>query len=129
MAKLTEKQNSIDKVLNGIDRDELGEIMMDKAESLQMEFGDNIIIFDITLKDLKKENFSNMEKMSTIEYGDWDSLKNWVSESEVRRIQKQFDEDLEDLSNDEDSEVDDCAQIYSSFLYCNDEYVWGGMTV
>jgi len=109
MAKLTEKQNSIDKVLNGIDRDELGEIMMDKAESLQMEFGDNIIIFDITLKDLKKENFSNMEKMSTIEYGDWDSLKNWVSESEVRRIQKQFDEDLEDLSNDEDSEVDDCA--------------------
>ena len=42
-----EKQNSIDKVLNGIDIEELGEIMMDKAESLQMEFGDNIIIFDI----------------------------------------------------------------------------------
>ncbi len=124
-----EKQNSIDKVLNGIDREELGEIMMDKAESLQMEFGDNIIIFDITLEDLKKENFSNMEKMSTIEYGDWDSLKNWVSESEVTRIQKQFDEDLEDLLNDEDSEVDDCSQIYSSFLYCNGEYVWGGMAV
>ena len=124
-----EKQNSIDKVLNGIDRDELGEIMIDKAESLQNEFGDNIIIFDITLEDLKKENFSNMEKMSTIKYGDWDSLKNWVSESEVTRIQKQFDEDLEDLLNDEDSEVDDCSQIYSSFLYCNGEYVWGGMAV
>ena len=124
-----EKQNSIDKILNGIDRDELGEIMIDKAESLQNEFGDNIIIFDITLEDLKKENFSNMEKMSTIEYGDWDSLKNWVSESEVTRIQKQFDEDLEDLLNDEDSEVDDCSQIYSSFLYCNGEYVWGGMAV
>ena len=40
-----------------------------------------------------------------------------------------FDEDLEDLSNDEDSEVDDCSQIYSSFLYCNGEYVWGGMSV
>jgi hypothetical protein len=64
--------------------------------------------------------------MSTIEYGDWDSLKNWVSESEVERIKKQFDADLEDLSNDEDSEVDDCSQIYSSFLYCNGEYVWGG---
>ena len=124
-----EKQNSIDKVLNGIDRDELGEIMIDKAESLQNEFGDNIIIFDITLEDLKKENFSNMEKMSTIEYGDWYSLKNWVSESEVRRIQKQFDEDLKDLSNDDEYEVDDCSQIYSSFLYCNGEYVWGGMTV
>jgi hypothetical protein len=121
-----EKQNSIDKVLNDIDRDELGEIMMDKAESLQMEFGDNIIIFDITLEELQKGNFNNMEKMSTIEYGDWDSLKNWVSESEVERIKKQFDADLEDLSNDEDSEVDDCSQIYSSFLYCNGEYVWGG---
>ena len=121
-----EKQNSIDKVLNGIDREELGEIMMDKAESLQMEFGDNIIIFDITLEKLQKGNFYNMEKMSTIEYGDWDSLKNWVSESEVRRIQKQFDEDLKDLSNDDEYEVDDCSQIYSSFLYCNGEYVWGG---
>ena len=28
-----EKQNSTDKVLNGIDRDELGEIMMDKAST------------------------------------------------------------------------------------------------
>ena len=124
-----EKQNSIDKVLNSINTEKLGEIMLDKAESLQMEFGDNIIIFDITLENFQKENFYNMEKMSTIEYGDWDSLRNWISESEVERIKKQFDEDLEDLSNDEDSEVDDCSQIYSSFLYCDGEYVWGGMTV
>ena len=123
-----DKQNSMDKILNDIDTDELGEIMMDKAESLQMEFGDNIVIFDIALEELQIGNFYNMEKMSTIEYGDWDSLKNWVSESEVERIKKQFDEDLEDLSNDDSYEVDDCSQIYSSFLYCNGEYVWGGMT-
>jgi len=123
-----EQHHSMDKVLNSIDTEELGEIMMDKAEALQMELGDNIIIFKITLKDLQKENFSNMEEMSTIEYGDWDSLRNWVSESEVERIQNQFDEDLKFLSNDEDSEVDDYSQIYSSFLYCNGEYVWGGMS-
>jgi len=123
-----EQHHSMDKVLNSIDTEELGEIMMDKAESLQMELGDNIIIFKITLKDLQKENFSNMEEMSTIEYGDWDSLRNWVSESEVERIQNQFDEDLKFLSNDEDSDVDDYSQIYSSFLYCNGEYVWGGMS-
>ncbi len=123
-----EQHHSMDKVLNSIDTEELGEIMMDKAESLQMELGDNIIIFKITLEDLQKVNFSNMEEMSTIEYGDWDSLRNWVSESEVERIQNQFDEDLKFLSNDEDSEVDDYSQIYSSFLYCNGEYVWGGMS-
>ena len=123
-----EQHHSMDKVLNSIDTEELGEIMMDKAESLQMELGDNIIIFKITLEDLQKENFSNIEEMTTIEYGDWDSLGNWVSESEVERIQNQFDEDLKFLSNDEDSDVDDYSQIYSSFLYCNGEYVWGGMS-
>ena len=46
-----EKQNSIDKVLNGIDRDELGEIMMDKAESLQMEFGQSSIPSMFTVQD------------------------------------------------------------------------------
>ena len=107
-----EQHHSMDKVLNSIDTEELGEIMMDKAESLQMELGDNIIIFKITLEDLQKVNFSNMEEMSTIEYGDWDSLGNWVSESEVERIQNQFDEDLKFLSNDEDSDVDDYSQIY-----------------
>ena len=40
-----EQHHSMDKVLNSIDTEELGEIMMDKAESLQMELGDNIIIF------------------------------------------------------------------------------------
>ena len=76
-----EKQNLIDEILNDIDQDELGDTMMMKAESLQEEFGDNIVIFNIELEELKKQNFHNMEKMTTIEYGDWDSLKNWVSES------------------------------------------------
>ena len=40
-----EKRNSIDQVLNSIDTEELGEIMLEKAESLQMEYGYNIIIF------------------------------------------------------------------------------------
>ena len=52
------KQNSMDKILNDIDTDELGETMMDKAESLQMEFGDNIVIFDIALEELQKGNLA-----------------------------------------------------------------------
>ena len=117
----------IHKIINDIDTEDLGETMLGKAESLQMEYGGNIVIFEISLEELRKGNFYNMEKMSTIEYGDWDSLRNWVSESEVERIKKQFDEDLEDLSNDDSYEVDDCSQIYSSFLYCNGEYVWGAL--
>ena len=28
----------------------------------------------------------------------------------------------------EDSEIDDCLQIYTSLLYCKGEFVWSGMT-
>ena len=127
--KMSEKnQNTIDEVLNSIDTDALGDIMVYKAEYLQMQFGyNNIILFEITLEDLINENFHDLKELNTIEYGDWDSLKNWVSETEVERIKKQFDEDLvckiEDLS---EGETFECSQIYSSFLYCNGEFVWSG---
>tara|TARA_Y100000768_G_C23808686_1_gene600699 strand:- start:469 stop:852 length:384 start_codon:yes stop_codon:yes gene_type:complete len=122
-----DKNKLMDKILKNIDTDDLGEVMMDKAESLQMEFGDNIVIFEISIKELKNNNFHKMDKISTIAYGDWNSLRNWVSEDEVGRIKKQFNDDLQYLLEDEESEVEDCSQIYSSFLYCDCQYVWGGM--
>ncbi len=88
----------------------------------------NIIVLKIDYEDLKSENFENMQEIGSVEYGDWESLKNFVSESEVERIKNQFDEDLNDLKEDEDSEIDDCLQIYTSLLYCNGEFVWSGMT-
>jgi len=88
----------------------------------------NIIVLKIDYEDLKSENFENMQEIGSVEYGDWESLKNFVSESEVERIKNQFDEDLNDLKEDEDSEIDDWLQIYTSLLYCNGEFVWSGMT-
>lgn len=118
---------NIDEILNEIDEIELGEILMNKAESiLYSEY--NIIVLKIDYEDLKSENFENMQEIGSVEYGDWESLKNFVSESEVERIKNQFDEDLNDLKEDEDSEIDDCLQIYTSLLYCNREFVWSGMT-
>jgi hypothetical protein len=69
-----------------------------------------------------------MQEIGSVEYGDWESLKNFVSESEVERIKNQFDEDLNDFKEDKDSEIYDCLQIYNSVLYCNGEFVWSGMT-
>ena len=117
----------INDILNEIDQIELGEILMDKAESIL--YSDyNIIVLKIEYEDLKSENFENMQEIGSVEYGDWESLKNFVSESEVERIKNQFDEDLNDLKEDENSEIDDCLQIYTSVLYCNGEFVWSGMT-
>lgn len=118
----------ITKILNEIDVVELGEVLMDKAESiLYSDF--NIIILEIEYEDLKSENFENIQELGSVEYGDWDSLKNLISKSEVERIKNQFDEDLNYFMEDEDEEeIDDCLQIYTSVLYCNGEFVWSGMT-
>ena len=128
MKKITEAD--IVKVLDSIDTDQLGEIMVDKAEYLQSNLSDdwrkNIILFEITLEDLVKENFYDMKELKTIEYGDWDSLKDLVSESEVERMKNQFVEDLADKATMGFSETIEYSQIYSSFLYCNGEFVWSG---
>ena len=117
----------ITKILNEIDVTELGEVLMDKAESiLYSDF--NIIILEIEYEDLKSNNFENIQELGSVEYGDWNSLKNFVSESEVERIKNQFDKDLNDFMEDEDEDIDDCLQIYTSVLYCNGEFVWSGMT-
>ena len=117
----------INDILNEIDEIELGEILMNKAESI-LYTDYNIIVLKIEYEDLKSENFENMQEIGSAEYGDWESLKNFLSESEVERIKNQFDQDLNDLKEDEDSEIDDCLQIYTSVLYCNGEFVWSGMT-
>tara|TARA_B100000900_G_scaffold351902_1_gene319280 strand:- start:70 stop:429 length:360 start_codon:yes stop_codon:yes gene_type:complete len=117
----------IDDILKEINEVELGEILMDKAESI-LYTDYNIIVLNIELNDLKSENFENMQKLGSVEFGDWESLKNFISESEVKRIKNQFDEDLNDFKEDEDSEVDDCLQIYTSVLYCDGQLVWSAMT-
>tara|TARA_B110000259_G_scaffold16003_1_gene16854 strand:- start:266 stop:571 length:306 start_codon:yes stop_codon:yes gene_type:complete len=100
---------------------------MNKVESIKWD-DYNIIVLKIERENLFNENFETMKQLGSVEYGDWDSLRNFVSESEVERIKNQFDEDLEDLKKDEDSEIDDCLQIYTSVLYCNDEFVLSAMS-
>lgn len=127
-------------IINNIDTEDLGEIMMDFAESLQLR-GVNIVVCNISIEDLKNERFENIKKLDYYEYGDWDNLSYYVSDKEIYRIKKQFEEDLQDCLNNEESEAEDCTHIFSSFLYCNDnfddesgynfeykDYVWGAMS-
>ena len=116
----------IKNIIDKIDIDFLGEIMQDKAESIQ--YSDyNIILFNIDKNDLENENFENMEELIGVKYGDWNLLGACISQDEINRIKEYFDEDLNRLMEDEDNGVDDYSQIYMSFLYCNKIYVWSGM--
>ena len=116
----------IKNIIDKIDIDVLGDLMQDKAESIQ--YSDyNIILFNIDQNDLENENFENMEELIGVEYGDWNLLGAYISQDEINRIKEYFDEDLNRLMEDEDNGVDDYSQIYMSFLYCNKVYVWSGM--
>jgi hypothetical protein len=106
-------------IINNIDQEELGEVLMDIAEGLLYKDA-NIAICKISFDDLKNENFDNIEKLDYYEYGDWDNLSYYLSEKELERIKKQFDDDLQMLLEDDESDVDSCYGIFSSFLYCND---------
>ena len=116
----------IKNIIDKIDIDVLGDLMQDKAESIQ--YSDyNIILFNIDQNDLENENFENMEEIIGVEYGDWNLLGAFISQDEINRIKEYFDEDLNRLMEDEDNGVDDYSQIYMLFLYCNKVYVWSGM--
>ena len=58
--------SNIINLINDIDTEDLGEIMMDFAESLQLK-GVNIVICNISLDDLKNERFENIEKLDYYE--------------------------------------------------------------
>ena len=60
-------------IINNIDQEELGEVLMDIAEGLLYKDA-NIAICKISFDDLKNENFDNIEKLDYYEYGDWDNL-------------------------------------------------------
>ena len=118
---------NIEEILEKIDTDSLGEILLDKSESIKHS-DSNLIILKIGLENLVNENFQNTEHVISINDGDWNSLKNFVSESEVENIKNIFEESLKDIKEFDDNDIEYCSQIYISVLYCNEEFVWEGTT-
>ena len=121
------KKQDLNKIISNIDMEVLGEIMGDKAESI--EYSDhNIVVFNIEAEDLEAGAFEKMEEIGSVEYGDWNMLGGIVSEEEVNKIKKDFNEDLKKTKENEENEIDDYSQIYMSFLYCEGVYVWSAST-
>ncbi len=121
------KKQDINKIISNIDMGVLGEIMGDKAESI--EYSDhNIVVFNIEAEDLEGGAFEKMEEIGSVAYGDWNMLGGIISEEEVNKIKKDFAEDLKSAKANEETEIDDYSQIYMSFLYCEGVYVWSAST-
>ena len=126
MNEIKNEEMTIEEILEKIDTDTLGEILLDKSEEIKHS-DSNLILLKIELEDLLNENFHNTEHVVSINYGDWNSLKNFISESEVENIKNIFEDSLEYLKISGES-IEDYSQVYISALYCNGEFVWEGTT-
>jgi len=119
--------SNIDEIKENIDTDYLSEYLGENFAE-ELEFTDyNIQILKISMDDLKSESYGSIEHVEYVENEDWEKLKSLVSEKEVKAIQDEFKEDVENYKNENESDIN-TNSIYKAILYCNEEYVWSATT-
>mgnify|MGYP001202872365 FL=1 len=121
---------SINDIREEINLEWLSDDLGNYAEEL--EYTDyNLQLLKIDIEDLKNETYDNMEHVGFVKYDDWNILKTFVSEKEVKAIQEEFKEDNERYRNEHEcgSSPCDCnLNLYKAILYCNEEYIWSTTT-
>ena len=121
----------ISEIRDVIDKEWLAEYL-GRYYAEQLVYTDyNIEILKINIDDLKSESYENIEHIGYVENEDWDTLRNLVTEKEVKAIQEEIKEDNEryrDEYEGDSSPSDIKLNLYKAILYCNEEYVWSTTT-
>ena len=117
----------INEIREDIDTDSLSEHLGDKYAE-ELEFTDyNIQVLKIDIEDLKSEIYDNIEHIGFVKDDDWDTLKTFISEEEVKAVQEEFKEDNKYYREDHDCDSSPCdcnLNLYKALLYCKNEFVW-----
>ena len=120
--------SQIKDIIEDIDTDSLSEHLGDNYAE-ELEFTDyNFHILKIDIDDLKSETYDNIEHIGFVKDDDWDTLKTFVGEKEVKAIQEEYQEDIKYYRDDHDCDSSPCdcnLNIYKALLYCKKEYAWG----
>jgi len=118
----TSKDKKLD--LSNLDTDFWGEILFSYADTLF----DEILILDISQEDVINQDDSNIEEIGRIEYGNWDALREIISDENVALEKKSAESYIQQLRDDCElcDEVCECEHVISlASLYCGDQYIWG----
>ena len=114
--------SEIKSIIENIDTDSLSEHLGDNyAEELELT-DYNFQILKIDIDDLKIENYDNIETIGFAKHDDWETLKAFVGDKEVKAIQEELKEDIKYYNEDSDC---DSSKIYKALMYCKNEYAWG----
>jgi hypothetical protein len=97
------------------------------ATKLEEEGRNEILILSIDRSDLEKQLPNNIIEVGSIEYGDWESLKNYISQEDVNEEieeSKAFISETKQEIEEEGDDFDDYDFIFHRvLLLCEKNYV------
>ena len=97
------------------------------ATKLELERRNEILILDIDRLDLEKQTSNNIIEAGFIEYGDWESLKTYITEEDVKEEieeSKAFISETKLEIEEEGDDFDDYDFIFHRvLLLCEKQYV------
>tara|TARA_Y100000385_G_scaffold51353_1_gene48313 strand:+ start:702 stop:1091 length:390 start_codon:yes stop_codon:yes gene_type:complete len=97
------------------------------ATKLELERRNEILILDIDRLDLEKQTSNNIIEAGFIEYGDWESLKTYITEEDVKEEieeSRAFISETKLEIEEEGDDFDDYDFIFHRvLLLCEKQYV------
>ena len=115
---------SLNEIIDSIDPETFTSWLESYAEGLEADGKNEILLLNIDREDLENKNSNNISEIGSVEYGDWDSLKNFIPEEDVNEEieeSKAFvSEAKEEVNNSEDYDF----IFHRALLLCEKQYVW-----
>ena len=119
--------NQLDQLIENIGFEKMTNWIEPYATKLEEEGRNEILILSIDSSDLEKQLSNNIIEVGSIKYGDWESLKTYISEEDVNEEieeSKAFISETKEEIEEEGDNFDDYDFIFHRvLLLCEKNYV------
>ena len=119
--------NQLDLLIENIGFEKMTNWIEPYATKLEEEGRNEILILSIDSSDLEKQLSNNIIEVGSIKYGDWESLKTYISEEDVNEEieeSKAFISETKQEIEEEGDDFDDYDFIFHRvLLLCEKNYV------
>ena len=119
--------NQLDLLIENIGFEKMTNWIEPYATKLEEEGRNEILILSIDSSDLEKQLSNNIIEVGSIKYGDWESLKTYISEEDVNEEieeSKAFISETKEEIEEEGDDFDDYDFIFHRvLLLCEKQYV------
>jgi hypothetical protein len=119
--------NQLDLLIENIGFEKMTNWIEPYATKLEEEGRNEILILSIDSSDLEKQLSNNIIEVGSIKYGDWESLKTYISEEDVNEEieeSKAFISETKEEIEEEGDNFDDYDFIFHRvLLLCEKNYV------